>query len=421
MPADLATLLPPGSTAIEYALEGSVGARIAALDPAAIARAKDPWTCPEEVLHFLAFEHSVDVWDDAWPAWKKRSVIATALRDHRLKGTEAGLRRFVEIADAELVQTATPPQGFFASPDLTKAQWDELLAKHPRVRITYARGRGQYEAPDGVFAGQAAADQACASPDHGRALIGRRAWLVQGETATPLQLSTIERSTTRRAATVIERVSLPGKTANSVVAGGTFAGDAFVDAWDQAPRFYSYALSRDYIHEESRLSITTVPLGFEPRDIRFRRESDRGSRDHAWFVGDPVGAYAATTDRGGELLADVLHLHDPAIAAPQVAGLSFVGHARVGMPHHQAEALVDWRQKVQPGSAIFANVAFAGHAPAAPEDPSRRAFLLRAIAASSRATDRVQVTFQTRRERTLGDGLRLNAAARLGSSIANHL
>lgn len=421
MPADLATLLPPNSSAFERAAEQTTGGRIAALDVAAIARAKDPWACPAELLHFLAFELSLDVWDDAWPTWKKRSVIASSLKDHRLKGTEAGLRRFLAIADAELLQTVTPPQGYFASPDLSKAEWDALLAKHPKVRITLARGRGQYLAPDGVFADQAAADHACASIDQGRALIGRQAYLVRGAERQPLQLVELEQSTTTRAGVVRERVVVPGKSANSLVADAAFADAAFADATDKAPAYFSYELARDYLHAESRLAVTTIPVGYEPRSTRFVRESERGTRELAFFAGDHAGAYFASADRGGELLADVLLLHDPAVAVPQVAGMSFAGHSRVGMEHHQAEALVNWNERHQPGSAFVAGYSFAGRDPAAPTDRKRRDFLLRAVAASSRASDRVRVTFQTRRERTLGEGLRLNGAERLGDTVPNHL
>lgn len=419
--ADLPSLLPPNSAAFERASEQVSGARWAGLDVDIVRRSKDPWTAPEPLLGFLAYERSVDVWDDRWPSWKKRSVIAAAARDHRLKGTEAGLRRYLDIAGAELKQLVTPPQGFFASPDLGKVEWDALIARHPKVRITFARGRGQYSAPDGAFADHGFVDQACVTLDQGRALVGRRAVLVRDGVEQPLQLVSIERSAESRQGILLERVIVPGKSADSVVAGGCFADHAFADAWDQAPAYYSFSLSRSYVHEESRLSITTVPLGFSPREMRFHRESAAGQRESAFFVGDHAGDHFVTPDRGGELLADVLHLHDPAIAAPQVSGMSFVGHSRVGMPHHTAEALVDWKDRMIPGSAFVADTSFAGRDPAAPVDRARRDFVLDAVARSARATDRIRVTFQTHRDRRLGDAPRLDGSARLGASVPNQL
>ena len=421
MPADLPTLLPPNSSAHERAVEQTLAARFAALDPAAIKLAKDPWTCPEEFLDFLAFEYSVDLWDDEWPVWKKRSVIASALADHSLKGTEAGARRYLEIADAELVQVITPPQGFYASPDLSKAEWDALIAKHPKVRISLSSSLGSYEAPGGVFADNTFVNHACLTLDEGRALHGRKAWLVRGEEREPLQLVTIERTEDTRAALVLERVVIPGKTAHSLIADASFLGDAYADATDKAPAYYTFSLSRSYLHEDSQLALTTVPIGYEPRDTRFVRESDQGSRDQAFFVGDTLGVGFVEIDNGGDLLADVLYLHDPAVAVPQVAGMSFVDHSRIGMRHHTAEMLVDWKTGMRPGSAFIADGSFVGHDPVCAEDTSRRDFCLTALARSSRATDRIRVTFQTRRERTLGDGLRLDGSTALGASVPNQL
>lgn len=421
MPVDVAAPLVANASAYDRALEQSMAARIEALDIDAINRAQDPWQCPEELLDFLAFDRAVDIWDDAWPTWKKRSVIASAPRDHRLNGTEAGAHRYLEISDARLVQCVTPPQGFYASPDLTKEQWDALIAKHPKIRVTLSRGRGEYRVPGGVFADQAASDHACVTLDDGRALLGRRAFLVKDGQAQPLQLLTRQTSVETREATLIERIVVPGKTANSAVADASFTDNAFADATDKAPAWYSYALTRSYLHEESNLSLNTVAVGFEARDTRFRRESERGQRGLDCFVGDAAGTTFAEPDRAGDLLADVLYLYDPAIGAPQVSGMSFAGHSRVGMKHHTAEMLVDWQERLTAGTAFIANQSFADQHPARDNDTTRRNRLLDALARSGRLSDRIRVSFQTRRERTLGDGLPLDGSARLADPVPNYL
>jgi hypothetical protein len=203
---------------------------------------------------------------------------------------------------------------------------------------------------------------------------------------------------------------VPGKNANATFAGAGFVGDSFADPTDKSPAYYTFTLSANYVHSESRLSLTTVPVGYAPRDTRFYRESEIGHRDFAFFEGDLAGSFFAAADRADELIADVLYLHDPAVAVPQVAGMSFANHARVDMPHHTAEALIDWKHRSLPGSAFIADSSFVG-----------RNYLLNTVARSSRASDRVRVTFQTRRDRTLGDGVLLDGASALGASIPNHL
>ncbi|WP_019517266.1 phage tail protein I [Sphingomonas sp. Mn802worker] len=110
------SLLPPNSTPLERALEQ--GVRILAVDTPVDA-IDDPLACPAELLPWLAWGASVDIWDADWPEAEKRSVVATSLADHRLKGTrlsvETVLARFdalayvVEWFEAELPR---PPHTF---------------------------------------------------------------------------------------------------------------------------------------------------------------------------------------------------------------------------------------------------------------------------------------------------------------------
>ena len=412
--ADTLSLLPPNATALERAGEAVSAARWDALDIDVIRRAKDPETCPEDLLGFLAFERSVDIWDPSWPVWKKRAVIASAPRDHRLKGTEAGLRRYVDIADGTVAQLVVAPGGVFASRNLTREEWDALVARHPRLRITLARRRGVYQAGVGIVAGASFAGNAFAAPDRTRALLGRRAVLEQGGATRELEVRSI-------GAGSFERVVVPGRSGDALFAGAGFVGRAFAGAEAQSPRFHSFRLPRGYRHAESALQLSTLSDGLSPREPRYRRESERGQRGVALFLGTCACANFVLPDRGGDLLADILHLHDPAVAVPQVAALSFVGHARVGIPHHQAEVLVDWRRKLRPGTAFIVGRSFVGHDPVGAEDRSVRDTLLGAIARSARASDRLKVSFQTHRSRRLGDGLRLDGRAPLGASVPNRL
>ena len=81
MTAEFTSILP--SSSWSKAVEQASGERWDALDIDIIRRAKDPRTCPAHLLNFLAFERSVDIWDENWPEEKKRQVIADAPEDHR--------------------------------------------------------------------------------------------------------------------------------------------------------------------------------------------------------------------------------------------------------------------------------------------------------------------------------------------------
>ena len=86
----------------------------------------DPWTCPAELLPFLALERSVDLWKPDWTEERQRWVIAEQARLHRLKTTEAGFKAHLTLVGAELVHTLTPRTDFFAAPEFGEEDRKEL-------------------------------------------------------------------------------------------------------------------------------------------------------------------------------------------------------------------------------------------------------------------------------------------------------
>jgi hypothetical protein len=387
-----------------------------------IAKFKNPWDCEAHLLPFLAFEESVDIWNELWPEWKKRSVIASAKADHAIKTTEAGIRRYVEIADAEVLQIVTPPEGFFAAPNLSKEEKDAYIRKHPKVRITFARGTGVSLNGDGIFADISFVEAAFVGIDNAPALHGRRAYLVQNGVSTPLQLSRLVTETETRQAVEIERVVVPGKSVAMSFVGQIGADIGFADAWDDPPRAFTFVLDRTYQHSDTRLELSMLEVGYQPRDVRYERESETGEAGED-FVADASFAEIQFVgeDKAKELLADVLYLYDPSIPSPILAGGSFADVNRVDMGHHRAEMLIDWQMTASPKDAFFCDMSFAEYAYAYPVDTTRRDFLLSAVAASQRLSDRIGVTFKTHRARTWADGIPLDGSARLGEPVRNVL
>ncbi len=91
----MSSLLPPNATALERALEGT-SARVGEIPVGVVRTLWDPWSCPVELLPWLAWSVSVDDWDDAWPEATKRAVIAASYDVHSIKGTPAAIRRALQ-------------------------------------------------------------------------------------------------------------------------------------------------------------------------------------------------------------------------------------------------------------------------------------------------------------------------------------
>lgn len=86
------TLLPPTATILEQRLS-QVGQICVDVD---IRCLWDPYLCPINWLPFLAWQYSVDRWDENWSEQTKRKVIADSYFTHKIKGTIKSIRRAVE-------------------------------------------------------------------------------------------------------------------------------------------------------------------------------------------------------------------------------------------------------------------------------------------------------------------------------------
>lgn len=82
-------LLPPNSTKFEMNFEAAF-ARVSNIE-INIRSFNDPMTASAEVLPWLAWERSVDVWNKSWSDQQKRQVIKTSLYNHSIKGTVESL------------------------------------------------------------------------------------------------------------------------------------------------------------------------------------------------------------------------------------------------------------------------------------------------------------------------------------------
>ena len=74
---DRPSILPPTSTALERALE-QAAARVEDIDIDLPGRLWNPFTCPPEMLPWLAWGLSMDSWDNRWPLAVRRQRVASA-------------------------------------------------------------------------------------------------------------------------------------------------------------------------------------------------------------------------------------------------------------------------------------------------------------------------------------------------------
>jgi len=89
----LTSLLPPNSTDLErkFAEAGKD-----AFDLPSIRIIKDIDQVPAQFLPFIAWQKSVDYWDDNWQEALKRQVIKSSKEQHKIKGTPAAIKRALE-------------------------------------------------------------------------------------------------------------------------------------------------------------------------------------------------------------------------------------------------------------------------------------------------------------------------------------
>lgn len=129
------SLLPSSSSRLMHVLAECLCDRLAAV-PCPGPEAMRPETAPASFVPFLAWGWSVDLWDRDWPIERKRAITRDALEMHRLKGTEAGIRRYLDYTAARDVVITTPPQDFFASlePD-EDPSWRRWLESLPEIRV----------------------------------------------------------------------------------------------------------------------------------------------------------------------------------------------------------------------------------------------------------------------------------------------
>ena len=402
-------LIYRAATGLEKALADVDGERLTALYAEAVRDVWDPWAISAENLPILAWSMQARLWDDDWGEHTKREWTANQWRFQALRGTQDGVEMALNTMGRDftggynLLEVLAPPQGFFASPSLTKDEWDDWVRLMPELRIQLAHGVGLSVSE--FFAGDGVVGRYAAGRDDGPALYGRRAVLRRpGQPDQPLGMVEWRTRVEGRETIDYERVSVPGLAGAAFVAGEDHVSEKkFVDADELAPRLYSYQLDGSYDHVISELHLSTVAPGLDPMSVQFERVSDIGEAGPFFYVNDHSDDGFANNGReAGEMLADRVYLIDPAIAVPMTDGISFVGLDRVGFPPYHAELMVDLITR-EPWPSWFAGETAAAELFAAPDNFKDFDRAMRAIVAGKAFRDRVLADFAVVHPLAFGD------------------
>ncbi|WP_438852495.1 phage tail protein I [Brevundimonas nasdae] len=94
------SLQPPNAPPGDRAIEAAAAAQIPlGLD---LRTVWDPATCPAELLPWLAWGLSIDIWDADWSEASKRMHIAQAISRQRRKGSVAAVREVLDEFEVDL-------------------------------------------------------------------------------------------------------------------------------------------------------------------------------------------------------------------------------------------------------------------------------------------------------------------------------
>lgn len=92
------TLLPPNAFALERAVDAAAAARLDGLT-VPVGDVWSPDRCPAQLLPWLAWGVSIDIWDTTWPEQVKRDATAGAIEEQRRKGTKLAVRKALDRID----------------------------------------------------------------------------------------------------------------------------------------------------------------------------------------------------------------------------------------------------------------------------------------------------------------------------------
>lgn len=420
-PPVLAHVLPSNATPYERLLASQVD-RLLALDADSIRRLWNPWTCDIGLLPYLAWALSVDIWEPSWDDDKKRAIVAAAFPDHKIKGTEALIRRYVGYVGASVVQILTAPQGLYLD-GVTQADIQAYLEMMPEIRIYLGSNTGQ--ADDGLYLDQDFFDDeknAFLVADRSSVLYGRMSTLHEGNAETALQTFSETVAWTAKTAVTSEQVAIPGDAGHALMLDVDFFDDGFLDGAAKLVQYVTYTLDTDYLAATTSFSKQYVVPGLRPQTPRWDREAKTGNAGQglmldADFLDDEI---FLVPDNALYLIFDSLRLFDPSINPPNGLADGFLDDARLDMQPFRAEILIN-ADRTASQAELYLDIDYFDEGYLVQDDLTLPNKAMEAIVAAKALRDTILVAFDTTRPITFGDQIPLDGSVTFGTQVARTL
>lgn len=443
-------LLPGNATPLEQAL-AATAARYQAV-PVPIADLWNPKTCPPDLLAWLAWALSVDLWQETWPVEKKRHVIAESFTLHRLKGTLEGIRRHLEIVGAPLRKAIVPPDRAYCGRGWSAAARQAWLDQFPQIRVFTYRDRGV--ATHGAFCTGAYKLPKTYLVDGGALAFpyetdawertGRRPFLwdkgphplASGRETEMLSAArTVERR--RKVMEGPEEFAIPTTASVQLFCDAPPSGNRNKTDGRRFPldslagkRIVRVTVKREYIEENDRIVRTaTLPPSLKPIDVVPTIRAEPGTMQRGinvwagaqddWITPDRqrrrikgfVHGFVPETSAHLRLY-DVLYLHDPARLPKTKATGVYLNAMRLGMPAYTAVLSPQVRGR---RTLWQADRFVAGHVSQSSRAPLEQA--MRAVTVSKSARDTVLLDTAIRRQLSTKHAIRSGDGYRSGGLI----
>lgn len=394
-------ILPSNATKYERSLASQVD-RLLALDINFIDL-WDPWKCPADLLPYLAWALSVDIWDTNWPISKKREAVARSIRLHRMKGTEQGIVEAVEFAGGKVRKIIVPPAKTFLSAGITPERRAKFLSRYPQLRIYPKRSRGTAK---GLFAADRGTlrrfmEKGFPLPSEAffRALPRVYIWDRGQETELTVLERRWETETKQREERLDLRLNATKKKNHyqPLADKRIFALKSNADK-----RIYSVHTRETLVMPgDERLARRYIQPSLTPINVVADFVMETGQRKTATFGNAFLGASGfrgfAQYSRAKERTYRRTYIFDSSRALETNGATTFMGRGRLGFPPHHAEITISVRGKAHP----FATRRFvSGFTMRSPKTDLER--VKQAIRDHKRLSDTILIQHATVKELTAG-------------------
>ncbi|MDA5627775.1 MULTISPECIES: phage tail protein I [Agrobacterium] len=392
--------------------------------PIPIRDADDHEKIIADALPFLAWERTVGVWDDNWPEWLKRKAIGKSIYLRQRTGTLEAYEGWLDLLGANVVDVVAPPGGCFATSGQTKEQRLEFLKRFAQLRITLRRSPGPgdagtfYASPYRPGAGDSFIGSNFAVPGTARQRYGRKATVVDQGVETEVIWSTAGKVEVDGILTPVERITVPGIARSSEpFVGAMFLGAerSFAEPFETTSRILTLGPDRSP-QTNVRMPLIERPandldvVSIKPERVSEGAETVERPMMVDGFIGDFLYINTAA-----ERYYDRFYLFDEdRVPISQTTSYgTFIGYSWTEISPFTAELRVHY-----PGTAAPRSAYVGGIVGMFPEPSSGRlARIATAVRAGKSARDKIFFTAQTKRSRSLEDGIPLDGTYRLGDLI----